>query len=276
MWTRSEFQDLVTPGVVGMVHLLPLPGSPGWGGRMADVLAAALADAEALSAGGVGAIMLENYHDIPFFPSRVPAETVAAMTLAVQAVASAFPGLPLGVNVLRNDVESALGIAVACGARFVRVNVHSGAAVTDQGTIEGKAWHTLRRRRELGADVGILADVRVKHARPLVARPLEEEVRDLRLRGLADGVIVSGAATGAGTDPTEVALVREAVPDTPVLVGSGATAATVSDFVPHADAIIVGSSLKEMDPVNGQPKVSRDRTSEFVQALATAIRKETS
>ncbi|MCK9995982.1 MAG: BtpA/SgcQ family protein [Candidatus Krumholzibacteria bacterium] len=274
MWTRSDFHQLIEPAAVGMIHLHALPGSPRWGGNMEAVVTAALVDAEALVGGGLNAVMIENYHDIPFFSGRVPAETVAAMTVLVQAVSTAFPGLMTGVNVLRNDVESALGIAAATGARFVRVNIHTGTAVTDQGTIEGRAWNTLRRRRELGIDVGILADVRVKHSRPLVERPLVEEVRDLRLRGLADGVIVTGVATGAGTDPAEVATVREAVPDCPVLVGSGATPATVGDFLPHADGFIVGSSLQEAAPGNGHARVSRARTSEFVKALKEAARKE--
>ncbi len=274
MWTRSEFHQLVAPAAVGMIHLHPLPGSPRWAGDMKSVITAALADAEALVGGGMNAVMIENYHDIPFHPGRVPAETVAAMTVLVRAVGTSFPGLLTGVNVLRNDVESALGIAAATGARFVRVNVHTGTAVTDQGTIEGRAWKTLRKRRELGVEVGILADVRVKHSRPLVERPLAEEVRDLRLRGLADGVIVTGVATGAVTDPAEVALVREAVPDCPVLVGSGVTSETVGAFLPYADGFIVGSSLQEPVPGTGMTRVSRPRTSEFVKALEEAARKE--
>ncbi len=274
MWTRSDFHQLIEPAAVGMIHLHPLPGSPRWDGDMEAVISAALADAEALAGGGFNSVMIENYHDIPFFPGRVPAETVAAMTVLVQAVGMAFPGLMTGVNVLRNDVESALGIAAATGARFVRVNIHTGTAVTDQGTIEGRAWNTLRRRRELGIEVGILADVRVKHSRSLVERPLAEEVRDLRLRGLADGVIVTGVSTGAGADLAEVALVREAVPDCPVLVGSGVTPATVGNFLPHADGFIVGSSLQEPAPGTGHVCVSRARTSEFVKALGEAPRKE--
>jgi membrane complex biogenesis BtpA family protein len=274
MWTRTDFRQLIEPAAVGMIHLHPLPGSPRWAGDMESVVSAALADAEALVGGGLNVVMIENYHDTPFHPGRVPAETVAAMTVLVQAVEATFPGLMTGVNVLRNDVESALGIAAATGARFVRVNVHTGTAVTDQGTIEGRAWNTLRRRRELGIEAGILADVRVKHSRPLVERPLAEEVRDLRLRGLADGVIVTGVSTGAGADPAEVALVREAVPDCPVLVGSGVTSATVGSFLAYADGVIVGSSLQEHEPETGMVRVSRERTLEFVKALKEATRKE--
>ncbi len=183
--------------------------------------------------------------------------------------------MKIGVNVLRNDVTSALAIAVATGSHFVRVNVHVGAAVTDQGPIVGQAWHTLRKRRELGADqadsyVAILADVRVKHARPMVERPLVEEAQDLRLRGLADGIIVTGVATGAGADARDVVLVREALPDCPVLVGSGMDAASAKKFVPAADGCIIGSSLKEPDPAGGPARISVTRTQEFVSAMNAA------
>ena len=39
--------------VVGVVHALPLPGSPGWDGSMARVLGRALADASVMVEGGL-------------------------------------------------------------------------------------------------------------------------------------------------------------------------------------------------------------------------------
>ena len=270
MWNRRDFAAMVDPQAIGMIHLEPLPGSPHWGGYLDLVLAHALEDAQGLLDGGMTALMMENYHDIPFHPDRVPAETVAAMTRVAGVIKGEFGSARLGINVLRNDVESALGIAMATGAEFVRVNVHVGTAVTDQGTIEGRAYHTLRRRRELGATVGIMADVRVKHARPLVERPLAEEAADLRLRGLADAVIITGVATGAGADPADLAIVREALPDCPLLVGSGAETATVDRFLPAADGFIIGSSLKEREGRSGRLKVSADKTRDFVQALRAA------
>ncbi|PID80879.1 phosphorybosylanthranilate isomerase [bacterium DOLJORAL78_65_58] len=264
MWSRDEFLERTAGGLIGMVHLRALPGSPGYAGELAEVTAAALADAAALDAAGIGAVMIENYNDVPFYPERVPAETVAAMTAIISALAAEFPGLALGVNVLRNDAASALAVAVACGADFIRVNVHTGAAVTDQGPITGEAWHTLRLRRRLGADrIGILADVRVKHARPLVARPLTEEAADLRLRGQADGVIVTGVATGGAADPSDIRELRAALPDCPLLVGSGLTAETLAGFRPEADGVIIGSWLKTMAADNGWPVVSVDKARHF-------------
>jgi len=275
MWSREAFREAIAPAAVGMIHLSALPGSPNWSGDLERVRQRALTDAQSLRDGGLRAVMIENYHDVPFHPDAVPAETVAAMTQLIGDVRRAMPDLKVGVNVLRNDVASALAVAVATGAHFVRVNVHVGAAVSDQGPIVGQAWHTLRKRRELGADrpdsyVAILADVRVKHARPMVQRPLAEEAQDLRLRGLADAIIVTGVATGAGADPADVLAVRDALPDCPLLVGSGVTTESVGRFVPAADGCIIGSSLQEPDPAGGSARISVGRTRSFVGALRAA------
>jgi hypothetical protein len=264
-WTRATFADLCRPGVIGMLHLAPLPGSPGWGGDLPAVAAAALRDGRALYEGGVRALMLENFHDVPFYPDTVPPITVAALTFVAASVRRELPDCALGINVLRNDAESALAIAVAVGAAFIRVNVHTGAAVTDQGLIEGRAWRTLRQRREFGAAIGILADVRVKHAALLAERTLADDARDLRLRGLADALIVTGSATGAGADPTELASLREILPDCPLLVGSGVSVDNLHRFLPAADGFIVGTALKEAGDVAAP--VSAARVAAFTARL---------
>src|SRR5438309_896357 len=121
--------------IIGMIHLWALPGSPRFGGDLDSVLRAAVADARTLADGGMDGLIVENFFDAPFLKSRVPPVTVAAMTRAMAAVREAVT-LPIGVNVLRNDVVAALSIASVCGAAFVRCNVYVGAAVTDQGIIE--------------------------------------------------------------------------------------------------------------------------------------------
>jgi membrane complex biogenesis BtpA family protein len=230
--------------VVGMVHLLPLPGSPRWAGKMDDVLERAVADAQALESGGVNGLIVENFGDVPFCKGRVEAHTVAAMTLAVTAVREAV-GIPLGVNVLRNDSKSAMAIASVTGASFIRVNVHSGAMVTDQGLIEGEAYETMRYRRAMGAETKVLADVLVKHATPLGDQSIAQAARDTAYRGLADALIVTGAGTGEATEIEDVERAKEAVPDFPVLVGSGVHQGNVVNLLSVADGVIVGTGLKE-------------------------------
>jgi membrane complex biogenesis BtpA family protein len=229
--------------LIGVVHLLPLPGSPLYGGRFSDVLERAVQDARTYREAGFDVVMVENFGDRPFFPDSVPAETVAALSVCAWEV-QRLVGLPVGVNVLRNDARSAVAIASVTGARFIRVNVHIGAMVTDQGVLEGRAWETLRARRELGSEVFILADVAVKHAGPLVARAIEEEAREIVERGLADGIIVTGKATGLAAPEMEYRRVKEALKDIPVLAGSGVNPENLPVIFPWTDGAIVGTFAK--------------------------------
>jgi membrane complex biogenesis BtpA family protein len=252
--------------LIGMVHLGPLPGAPRHAGDLAPVLAQARADAELLEGSGFHGLVVENFHDAPFFPDRVPPETVAAMAVAVREVMQ-IASLPVGVNVLRNDGAAALGIAAATGAAFVRVNVLTGAMVTDQGLIEGRAHELLRLRRALGTATFLFADVLVKHARPLGVPSVAQVAEETVGRGLADALIVSGAGSGKAADLGEVRLVREAAPGVPVLLGSGVTARTVRESLEAADGVIVGSDLEQ----EGRPGAPLDpeRVAAFCRAYRT-------
>lgn len=230
--------------LVGMVHLPALPGSPLSELSIAECLDRALRDAEALQAGGVDGIIVENFNDVPFRRGRIDAHTVAAMT-RISAKIRENVSCRLGVNVLRNDALAALGIAAAVEADFIRVNIHAGAMLTDQGVIEGEADETLRLRRALGAEhIKIFGDVLVKHAVPLGPVTLEDAVSDATQRGLADAIVVTGNATGQAALAGDVARAVSAAGTTPVYVGSGVTDQNVAHVADTACGIIVGSWLK--------------------------------
>ena len=260
----EERFDTSTP-VIGMVHLPPLPGTPGFQSRE-HVRVRALADARALATGGVDGLLVENFGDAPFYPDEVPRHVVAELTAVTKAVADAVD-LPVGVNVLRNDAEAALSVAAATGGQFVRVNCHVGAAVTDQGILEGRAHETMRLRDQLDADVAVLADVDVKHAAPLAERPFEERFAETVERGLADGIVVSGAATGEAT-PTERLQGAGTLGDehgVPVFAGSGVTEKSVPEVLDAVDGAIVGTALKEGGDV-GNP-VDKKRVRRLVERV---------
>lgn len=234
---------------VGVVHLLPLPGAPRSSPGLGAVLDRALRDAEALIAGGVDGFVVENLGDAPFARGAVEPATVAAMTRIATEIARILPqNVRLGINVLRNDPLAALGIAAAVGGHFVRINVHVGAMVTDQGVIEGAARATLLERNRLGAErIALVADVLVKHAVPLGPWTIEDAALDTALRGGADVLVVTGSGTGRPADPNDVRRVRDALgrterPGTPVWVGSGLDPESIPRFAP-LDGAIVGTSL---------------------------------
>lgn len=234
---------MTIPSLIGVIHLRPLPGSPAFAGDMAAVAAACARDAHTLAEAGFEGIMVENYGDAPFEPGEVAPITVAAMTRCALAARVSAPTLTLGINVLRNDADAALSIAVASGASLVRVNVHIGARLTDQGVIEGKAHRTLRLRRSLDAQhVKLLCDVDVKHSAPLAPRPLAEEAADLAVRGGGDALLVTGSGTGKSVNLRELDEVSRAV-NVPVLVASGVTEGTLA-AIKRAHGVIVGSALR--------------------------------
>ncbi len=254
--------SFVPTGIVGVVHLPAMPGDPGAPRSFEEGRDFALRDAEAWCEGGAAALIVENFGSAPFpkgdADHRLPAHQVAQLALVVRAIAEAT-GLPVGVNCLRNDALSALGIAAAAGASFVRVNVHTGAFVTDQGILEGEADVSLRYRASLGAKVAILADVLVKHAQPLAPLTPTQATRETLERGHADAAIVSGAGTGEPIDVATLHAVRSAAGDRPVLLGSGLTPALVDALVPLADAAIVGTYAKRGGIVHEPVDVARVR-----------------
>jgi len=234
---------MTIPQLIGVIHLRPLPGSPGYEGDLSQIASSAARDAHALADAGFEAVVVENYGDAPFVPGTVDPITVSSMTRCALAVRVAAPMLSLGINILRNDAAAALAVAAATSASFIRINVHVGARLTDQGVVQGMAHETLRARRALGLEnVKLLCDVDVKHSAPLAPRPLAEEAHDLALRGHADAVLVTGSGTGRGVALPDLDVVLRAV-DVPVLVASGVTESTLPSLR-RAHGVIVGSCLR--------------------------------
>ena len=241
--------------IIGVVHLLPLPGSPLYGGSMKEVLKRAINDAEKLEEGGVDAIIVENFGDVPYYPRNVPPITVSSMTYIASKIVERVD-IPVGVNVLRNDAIASLSIAHVVGAEFIRVNILTEAIVTDQGIIEGAAHELLRMRRYLSSDIVILADVHVKHGYPLMKRDIGESALDLIERGLADALVITGRRTGEPPSKEKLISVKKAVPKTPVLIGSGITLENISEYFDLCDSFIIGTYFK----VNGIVKAPVDLT----------------
>lgn len=229
--------------LIGAVHVLPLPGTPAGAPAMARIVEAAVADARAYAEAGFHAVIVENMHDRPYLRGGAGPEVVAAMSVAVAAVRSAI-GVPVGIQILAGADREAVAVAHATGAAFVRVECFAFAHVGDEGLHQSNAGELLRYRRAIGADaVRVFADVKKKHSSHAITADLDvtEAARAAEFF-LADGVIVTGIASGRPAAPDEVASLKGVV-GVPVLVGSGITAENLARYA-AADAFIVGTSLK--------------------------------
>jgi len=228
--------------IIGCIHLAALPGAPKFNHNFETVIEQAINEAKVYQKNNIDGLIVENFNDVPFYPNHVPHETVAAMAVICHEIKKAT-NLPLGINVLRNDAKAALSIATVSGAEFIRVNIHLGAVVADQGIIQGIAHELLRYRQFLGNHSLIMADVAVKHAMPIADHGLINDTLNLTKRGMVDGLIVSGSGTGKSTSFEDLQTVKQ-YSELPVFIGSGIQKDNIQDYLPFADGFIVGSYFK--------------------------------
>lgn len=252
---------------IGVIHCLPLPGSPRYrGGSVDEIYDRALADAEAYTGGGIDGLIVENHGDVPFVKQEsLGPETAAVMAVVADRVRRAS-GIPVGVNILANAPMQALAVAKAGGAAFIRVNQWANAYVANEGLVEGQAGLAMRYRAMIGAeDVAIFADSHVKHgSHAIVAdRSIVELTRDLEFFD-ADVAIATGQRTGDAVDLSELETIGEATA-LPVLVGSGVTESNVLSILERAAGVIIGSSLKK-NGVWWEP-VERARVEKFMEIV---------
>lgn len=254
--------------IIGMVHLWPLPGSPGYTGYgMGTILEHALRDAEALLEGGVDGLVVENMWDLPYYVAGdVQLEAVTAQAVAARKVKE-MAGVPVGVNVIHNGWRAELSIAIAAELDFTRVCILTGARLWDTGDLDrGCAADLLRKRKELDAEgIRLFADVDKKHSLPFPGLDLETHIEWTEFYG-ADALIVSGRMTGDAPPVDKVRRARE-VATRPILMGSGTNAENIAEFLRYADGAIVGSSLK-VDGVMENP-VDVERVRRYMEVVKT-------
>ena len=242
----SEFHERfgAPRALIGMLHVGALPGTPAASHSIEHLIEMVLAEARIYRDAGFTALAIENMHDRPYLKGGVGPEITAAMTAIARDV-KRETGLTLGLQVLAAANREALAAAHASGADFIRVEGFVYAHVADEGMIESCAGDLLRYRRAIGADnVLIFADIKKKHsAHAITADVSIVETAKAAEFFLADGVIVTGAATG---EPASAREVRDVVQATrvPVFVGSGITPANLAQFA-AAHGFIVGSSVKK-------------------------------
>ena len=111
--------------------------------------------------------------------------------------------------------------------------------------------------------------MQAKHAAPLAAVAARAGGARLLARGLADGLVVSGAATGEATAIGDLKRVRGAVPDVPLLVGCGATPETAAELLVGGRRRSSSAPRVKRDGVVGNP-VDVERVRRLVAAVRGA------
>ncbi|APO78427.1 BtpA family protein (plasmid) [Rhizobium etli 8C-3] len=272
--TSSAIREIfgTDKALIGMIHCPAFPGAPRYHGKeMNAIYEACLRDAEALIEGGMHGLIIENHGDIPFSkPEDIGPETAAFMSVVTDRIARAV-GVPIGINVLANAPIPSFAIAMAGGAKFIRVNQWANAYVANEGFMEGRAAQAMRYRSMLRAEhIKVFADSHVKHGAHAITadRTIEELTRDLAFFD-ADAVIATGQRTGDTASIDEIEAIGAAT-HLPLLVGSGVSKDNIVEILKRTNGVIVASSLKHgglwWNPVDVE------RVKAFVAAAGPALK----
>lgn len=105
--------------IVGMCHLLPLPGDSNYDriGGLDKIQNRALREITALQEGGVNAIIFSNEFSTPY-NSNVSKTNVAAMSAIISNIKS-YIKVPYGIDCMY-DAKAAIDVAISVDANFIR------------------------------------------------------------------------------------------------------------------------------------------------------------
>lgn len=262
-WLHQVFN--VNKPVIGMCHLMALPGDPGYDSAsgVEAVIRRARGELESLQAGGVDAVMISNEFSLPYLTKTEP---ITAITMA-RIIGQLLPEIevPLGVNVLWDGTAS-IDLAVATGASFVR-EIFTGVYASDFGLWNTNVGEVARHRRAVsGQDVKLLFNIVPESAAYLAHRDLQSLAKTTVFATLPDGLCVSGLTAGAATDTQVLSVVKGAAGDVPVLVNTGVNAGNVAEQLAVADGAVVGTFFKEGGVFAN--KVDRHRVAELMSCVA--------
>jgi len=250
--------------IIGMVHLPPLPASPFFEERdyPEKTVQRALSDIKALQKGGIDGILFSNEGDRPY-SFRVGAETVASMAFVIGRVFEQIE-VPFGVDVIW-DPFATISLAKAVNAKFARTIV-SGSFASDLGIIDVKGGEVLRHRKRMGCEnIPLFAYINPEFGAPLGGRDIATIAKGLSFLSVADVFCVSGPRTGTPPTVGDIKVVKEAVPDVPVFLNTGANKDNIAEFLNVADGAIVGTSLKK-GGITWNP-VDERRVMEFMKVV---------
>ncbi len=260
----KKFADIFdSKAVIGMIHVQALPGTPNYNGGVKTIIEKAVEEALIYRGAGVGGLIIENMHDVPYINRTVGPEITAAMSVVGHEVKDKT-GLPCGIQILAGANKESLAAANFAGLDFIRAEGFVFSHIADEGLMNSDAGELLRYRKMIGAEnILIFTDIKKKHSSHNITKDVSlADTAEAAEFFLSDGLIITGSKTGSSANIEDLKSVRKKT-KLPILVGSGISTENIDQYFNYADAFIVGSHFKK----DGFWKNDLDekRISEFVE-----------
>lgn len=234
--------------VLSMIQPDPLPGS--YRHKTAtinEIVYQALKETEMVKENGFDGIIVQNMNDMPVKQIANP-EAIAYMTRIAYEIRREFPDLVMGI-LMNWDGVAGLSVADATGADFVRVeHLFTGASVTSAGILEAQCVDIANLRKRTGTKVPVYADVYEVHGVPLGRKPIEDAAWECVYEAFADGLFLAGKTPEESIEM--ITKVRRRLPNTPILLGGGATGDNICELLKYYDGVSVATWIKNGDMKN--------------------------
>lgn len=228
--------------LIGMVHLLPLPGSPFYNKDLNAIEKRAWQDVKNIEKAGFDAIIIENYGDQPFLINEVPLESLISMAKIVSRITKKTK-LKIGINIEFNAWKEELIMAKVMEADFIRVEVFNEFRFHESGLVFPSIAKILRARKSLNAEsVKIFVDINVKNTFPIIK--YDEKKILYTIDKYADAIIYTGSETGKPPKINDIKKLKENI-HKPLYIGSGVNEKNIIEFLNIAEGVIVGTAIKE-------------------------------
>ena len=253
--------------IIGLVHLLPLPGTPFYEpGNVEKAMDKALADATALYEGGADGCLVQTIDRVYPVGEEADYARVAAIANITKAVAEATgPEFQIGVQILWNAFKASLAVASVSGGSFLRLNAFVGATMTPSGVAEANPVDFQNYRAQIDAQhIKLIAEVDGMHFHWLDGSKSAVEVAGLARNAGAHAVEV--AHKDEATNLRVVREIKEVYPDLPVILGGNTNHENAARRLADADGALVGSCF---EPAGWGSHIDIDRVKAYMDIVAT-------
>ena len=254
---RSEFFNKKI--VIGMVHLLPMPGNAAYRDNKEEIIRNAIEDAKTLIDCGVDAISLENFSDWPQYSTEVPLEAYSLM-LRIATEIKSFCPVPFGINIEMNAFVQEWAMAYAIDADFIRLEAFVDNRAGSFGMIEACSTPLAKLMKDYPAKTLLFTDVHTAETYGCPEVPINELAQNA-INHDSSAIIVTENDQCKKITVEDVKSMREKIGDFPIIVGAGVKAETVLDYLEYADAVIVGRGFKTGE------RVDPAKVKEFMQIV---------
>ena len=238
--------------IIAMIHV--------FNGKRQRQIDKAMEDVERLQRGGVDGLLVENY-DCGYLDANCATDEMAERLAEIALTVRKHSKIPIGVNVLPNDYEKALSVALSTGGKFIQMDHITGDFVGCESVEAGEyLW-----ARKFYSNIAVFGGIHPKYYE-LVEPTCSLAECAKKAMVLADAVVVTGQITGDPATFDDLRVAREALNEHPLVVGSGLTPENVRSQLAIADGAIVGTAFKKRGVEPGEP-VSRELVERFMEEV---------